>query len=81
MNIFTEVFSIQSQTHISFDEFFSKLNNFHIVAVKEYDDLIDFIETRMCNDLHSGNFATINGEIVIVDFSGYWTDKELEDFE
>lgn len=43
MNIFTEVFSIQSQTHISFDEFFSKLNNFHIVAVKEYDDLIDFI--------------------------------------
>ena len=43
MNIFTEVFSIQSQIHISFDEFFSKLNNFHIVSVKEYDDLIDFI--------------------------------------
>ena len=45
------------------------------------DDLIDFIEIRMCNDLHSGNFAMINGEIVMVDFSGYWTDKELEDFE
>ena len=47
----------------------------------ECDDLIDFIELRMCNDLHSGNFAMINGEIVLIDFSGYWTDKELEDFE
>ena len=48
---------------------------------EDVDALADFIETRMCNDLHSGNFAVINGEIVIVDFSGYWTDEELEDFE
>ena len=45
---------------------------------EEVDALEDFIEIRKCNDLHSGNFAIIDNHIVIVDFSGYLKDWELE---
>jgi hypothetical protein len=34
-------------------------------------ELIDFLYEHEINDLHEGNFGRINGNFVIIDFSGY----------
>ena len=35
------------------------------------EKLLDFLDEYCINDLHDGNFGYIDGEIVIIDFSGY----------
>ena len=44
-------------------------------AMLLFDDeaLVDFLLENCVNDLHEGNFGYIDGELVIIDFSG-WRD-------
>lgn len=49
------------------------IDEYGLMAFKEFSD---FLEEHKVNDLHSGNIMSLNGHLIITDFSGYNFDNE-----
>lgn len=52
-------------------EFVNWLFPYYSEEPEEFNRFIEFLESANINDLHSGNIGYINGEIVLIDYSGY----------
>lgn len=52
-------------------------------GVNEYERLTNFLYEYEVNDLHRGNIGSINNELVIIDYAGYWSGDciDTEDYE